>query len=204
MGSSNQTTMAHEMGHDYGLYHTFERANNRRETVPRSGSSSNCTIAGDLLCDTEADPNSNSYNLGDYINASCQYTGQAQDSLGNAYTPPVHNIMTYGRFECRNHFTDEQRDRMHYFITNTASLINALNDDDRYISNAVNVTSGVYVQAARNTLTIAPSASTTNSYRITTFTKAHFTAKNYIDFKPGVQFSPGGGLTEAHINNLCY
>ena len=199
VGSSNTSTMAHEMGHDFGLYHTFETANSARETVPRSGAQSNCTFGGDLLCDTDADPNSGSYSLGDYVNASCIYTGTAQDSLGYYYTPPVHNLMTYGRFECRNLFTTDQKDRMEYFITNSTFLIDALNDDYVTVNTNGTINSGIYFKAARTALTIAPSS----SFIVNASGKAYFTAGNYINLKPGVQFSGGTGLTDIHINTMC-
>jgi hypothetical protein len=205
VGSSNETTLAHEMGHDLGLYHTFERANKKRETVPRSGSESNCTIAGDLLCDTEADPQSGSYNLGDFVNASCVYTGTAKDSLGYFYDPPVRNIMTYGRFSCRDEFTQDQKDRMTYFITNNATLEGTLNEETLTVTASGTANSGTVIRAARNTVTIAPTASTSPNYVVGGSCRARYTAKDFIDFKPGVQFAPSSnaGLADAHINVMC-
>ena len=78
-------TIPHEMGHFFGLAHTFENA-----TGSELVNESNCGAAGDLICDTEADP----YPAGG-VNAQCQYQGGAKDSNGDYYTPPVDNIMTY-------------------------------------------------------------------------------------------------------------
>ena len=53
-------TLAHEVGHCLGLYHTFQwswsGSGQNRENVARSGACENCTTQGDLLCDTPADP----------------------------------------------------------------------------------------------------------------------------------------------------
>lgn len=196
IGSTNTTTMAHEMGHDFGLYHTFSKANNKSETVPRSGAQSNCTIAGDLICDTHADPNPSA----SQISFACVYTGSATDSLGYSYTPPVTNILAYGRYECRTVFTVGQRDRMHYFITNTASLTNTLNEDYLTISTNGTINSGIYVKASRTGLTVDPPSSMV----VTGSAKAYFTAGYYVDLKPGIQFTAGAaGLTVVHMNTMC-
>lgn len=91
--------LAHELGHFFGLYHTFETA-----FGVEPASQNNCQTAGDLLCDTEADPQGS-------VDAFCNYTGPYQDSSNDYYIPPVDNIMSsYGTCPCR--FTSEQFMRM--------------------------------------------------------------------------------------------
>jgi len=69
---------SHELGHTFGLAHTF--ANNSspvvasRELVART----NCTTTGDLLCDTPADP----FNLSGATTTGCTYTGIITDAQG--------------------------------------------------------------------------------------------------------------------------
>ena len=70
-------------------------SNPNAEYVPRTGSQSNCTTAGDLLCDTEADPAKTSS-----VAADCIYTSTVTDTFGNLYTPDVSNIMSYYRDDC--------------------------------------------------------------------------------------------------------
>ena len=75
-------TMNHEMGHWLNLYHTHQDTQNGpadpdAENVPRLPlPGANCDIAGDLICDTEADPR---YDNADFDNTNCIYTGTATD-----------------------------------------------------------------------------------------------------------------------------
>lgn len=103
-------TLAHEFGHYFNLAHTFEGTidgNNdpNAENVPRSGVNANCTTKGDLLCDTQADPNG--------ALTGCVYTGGGSDINGVPYTPPVENIMSYYDSDCGvNYFTPQQYTRI--------------------------------------------------------------------------------------------
>ena len=99
------TTMvlAHEMGHFLGLLHTFD-IDFGIELVNRT----NCVTAGDLVCDTEADPDPS----GELVDADCNFTGPPlRDSNGDFYEPPTDNIMSYYG-SCRCRFTTEQYLRM--------------------------------------------------------------------------------------------
>jgi|GEM_PF-2359712 len=92
--STNHSTLPHEVGHYFDLFHTHETAFGN-ECVDGS----NCSSAGDRLCDTPADPQLGSGN----VNSSCLYTGGSTDACNNApYTPPVHNYMSYSLKHCRN------------------------------------------------------------------------------------------------------
>jgi len=100
--STNASTFPHEIGHYFDLFHTHE---------PFYGDEcvdgSNCATAGDLVCDTAADPNV----LGD-VSSSCNYTGNETDPCnGTPYDPPVENYMSYSRKQCRDVFTPGQLDR---------------------------------------------------------------------------------------------
>lgn len=102
--ATNGSTLAHELGHYFGLFHTHGDIS-QGELVDGS----NCSSDGDLICDTPADPVLNSGN----VNTSCVYTGTAVDANFMAYTPDVTNIMSYSRKVCRNSFSAEQ-----YFVIN--------------------------------------------------------------------------------------
>lgn len=92
--------LAHELGHFFGLYHTFETASFGVEFIDGS----NCATAGDLICDTQADPKG----LND---GNCHLSPQ-DSSLGRFYEPPVCNIMSYYNPSCDQFFTREQLNRM--------------------------------------------------------------------------------------------
>jgi hypothetical protein len=99
-GNSN-STFAHEVGHYFDLLHTHETANGA-ECVDGS----NCSVAGDLICDTPADPTLSSDNMTD----DCQYIGTTMDSCNNQlYAPQTWNLMSYARpRSCRTAFTSGQ------------------------------------------------------------------------------------------------
>ena len=101
---SNGSTLPHEVGHYFYLLHTHETAVGT-ELVTR-GTGANCTTAGDLLCDTPADPCCFNYNA-----STCTYTGTGVDANGQPYTPLINNLMSYYT-ECRTQFTSGQYNRM--------------------------------------------------------------------------------------------
>jgi len=53
---------------------------------------SNCTIGGDMLCDTPADPN---LSLPDMVAPPCMYVGTITDANGDLYMPMLNNLMSY-------------------------------------------------------------------------------------------------------------
>lgn len=86
-------TIAHELGHFFGLNHTFE--GNTATYIPQLAFDENCETTGDGFCDTPADP----YVFGDdvslYVDAGCTYIGSKVDERGNSYAPDVTNLMSY-------------------------------------------------------------------------------------------------------------
>lgn len=95
--SAGAGTYIHEMGHYFGLPHTFDIPG---ELVDGS----NCATTGDLICDTPADP----YPLGS-VDADCRFIGMDQDANGDYYTPQVGNPMSYYPGNCRcTKFTHDQ------------------------------------------------------------------------------------------------
>ncbi|MEQ8471591.1 MAG: T9SS type A sorting domain-containing protein [Marinoscillum sp.] len=102
----NGSTLPHEIGHFFTLYHTHGKDNSQLTDELVNGS--NCTTAGDEICDTPADPLLSFNN----VNSSCVYTGNAKDANGAAFKPDPRNIMSYARKECRDVFSTEQFSRM--------------------------------------------------------------------------------------------
>lgn len=121
--SCSATSLSHEMGHYLGLLHTHGYSNSIVTNEFVDGS--NCSEAGDFFCDTPADPS-----MFGKVNSSCIYTGTAKDNHGDTYAPDVENIMGYALDQCRQYFTQEQKDFMlwvyfnerHYLTCNTLSL----------------------------------------------------------------------------------
>ncbi|MBE7508620.1 MAG: hypothetical protein HS118_00275 [Bacteroidia bacterium] len=100
-------TLSHEMGHFFGLYHTFETG-----TGVELINGSNCLTAGDLICDTPADPGGSS-------GIDCQLNPYLADINGNWYVPQIGNIMSYYSPACKCGFTTQQFNRMiQQFLTN--------------------------------------------------------------------------------------
>ncbi len=94
--------IAHELGHFFGLYHTFETRFGA-ELV----NGSNCDIAGDLLCDTDAD---HGLVRSDVDSTSCSwlYPNSVFDSNNEAFNPSITNFMSYSQLHCVNEFTPQQ------------------------------------------------------------------------------------------------
>ncbi|MCR6642427.1 MAG: M43 family zinc metalloprotease [Sporocytophaga sp.] len=97
--------MAHELGHYFSLYHTHDPIGG-----PEFVNGTNCKTAGDLLCDTPADPN-----IFNKVDFNCNYTGDDKDPNGMPYSPPVHNVMAYTTSKCTREFTAEQYSKMQMY-----------------------------------------------------------------------------------------
>lgn len=99
--------ISHELGHFFGLYHPHETSFGRE-----FADGSNCDIAGDLICDTPAEPDLTKLHNGD-----CLYTGNVGpvilvDPNGDRYIPTVTNIMSYISPDCMKTFTNQQFKKM--------------------------------------------------------------------------------------------
>jgi len=140
-------TLAHEIGHFFALFHPHfgwdgqpwdidihgnpspEIASNG-QTPTEKVDGSNCSTAGDFLCDTSPD-----YNFGISWQQSCDYEGEAQDPNGESVDPDETLIMSCFSDNCRNSFTTmqieimqadvehESRDYLHNAYTPSASPI---------------------------------------------------------------------------------
>ncbi|MEM6515924.1 MAG: T9SS type A sorting domain-containing protein [Bacteroidota bacterium] len=107
----NGSTLSHEVGHFFALSHTHGNSAQTNELVDGS----NCSISGDFICDTPADPRLSYSN----VNWDCEYTGTDTDANNDTYIPDELNLMSYSRKACRNTFSSQQLARMNavYFAT---------------------------------------------------------------------------------------
>ncbi len=97
------STIVHEIGHYFNLYHTHETA-----FGIECPAENNCAEAGDLICDTPADPNI-------YLHVSaapeCLYDDYASTPIecdATPYNPPTTNLMSYSTKACEKFFTPQQ------------------------------------------------------------------------------------------------
>jgi len=112
--ASGDATLEHELGHCVGLWHTFHGSdevplcNAACEELPHNQIDPAANQVGDFCADTPATPRD--YSCANPGGAACN--GAAWGSTD--YT----NYMGYGMEPqpCGDHFTDQQRDRMHCWI----------------------------------------------------------------------------------------
>ncbi|MBK7870236.1 MAG: T9SS type A sorting domain-containing protein [Saprospiraceae bacterium] len=120
--NNNSFALSHEIGHFFGLLHTFNgwdtdpwKADKHGNPAPASSplniptemaNGLNCRHAGDYICDTPPD-----YNFGFYWTTDCNYTGGARDPMGNLVNPDESNFMSYFDQCARDdyHFSSEQK-----------------------------------------------------------------------------------------------
>lgn len=106
---SGQKTLPHEIGHAFGLYHTFQGGST--SVCPTNA---NCNVDGDMICDTEPQRQSN---------FNCP--SDPNPCTGISYNNVQRNIMDYS--SCPDRFTPGQRTRfLSGLLTERASLISSL------------------------------------------------------------------------------
>lgn len=95
--------IAHEMGHFWGLYHTFEEFQFGKDNFDHS----QCHLVGDLVCDTPPDPGP-IYEI--YVNYTACELMNFVDIDGNKYKPLIQNFMSYYKpcYLQEYSFTDDQ------------------------------------------------------------------------------------------------
>jgi hypothetical protein len=88
-----------QFGHFFNLYHTHENG-----FAEELADGTNCSVSGDLCCDTPADPG-----LEGKVTPDCRYASDVQDANGNYYAPSVFNYMSFSPGECNKcYFSEEQ------------------------------------------------------------------------------------------------
>lgn len=119
--AKNPSSLAHEIGHVFDLYHTHETM-----FGTECPSETNCGSAGDLLCDTPADPNLS----GRIIAGGCTYDNSAALPTScdmTAYAPLTNNLMSYSDKTCRDSFTSSQSSKALNILTTAENRKNLIN-----------------------------------------------------------------------------
>lgn len=105
-------SLVHEMGHFFGLSHTFGELGNDDMITLELVDGSNSESSGDLIVDTPADPFDPNDTITTYVDPSlCRFIAPLVDANGEYYIPHIGNIMTY--LSCSGcEFTHDQFRRM--------------------------------------------------------------------------------------------
>lgn len=197
--ASNISTLAHEMGHCFGLYHTFENLPvvGGEENVARSGGCKDCDTDGDYLCDTQADRDGTSESFIDPT--TCTYTGSRRDECGSLLLMEPENIMAYGRRSCRKRFSAGQGNRCRDHIVSESILTDALAGENFNIFFSTFINSDYKIYVAKNTVTFNAS-----NWESTGSAKVNATAQAIV-VKAGTLFRPtsNAGYAVLRVNPYC-
>ena len=105
MGPSDRT-LTHEVGHCFGLYHTFQ-----------SGCGGSCSNSGDYICDTP--PVSTSTQGCNSTQNTCSNDASGPDPYGTNVVDQIENFMSYDA--CQNMFTLEQKATAEFYLNSTST-----------------------------------------------------------------------------------
>ncbi len=113
----NGNTIQHEVGHFFGLQHTFGKSpiESSTDELPDG---SNCKETGDYVCDTPSDPNGK-------IDQNCKFLG-LHDGSEYPVNPDIHNFMSYYPSHCKMKFSSLQYKLMHNFANKYRKYLSTL------------------------------------------------------------------------------
>ncbi|MCI0389934.1 MAG: M43 family zinc metalloprotease [Acidobacteria bacterium] len=143
LGCSGPSAFAHEIGHYFNLHHTHETwlDSNGIPTKVECPNGSNCSTAGDLLCDTPADPGLLDPNGLTRVNGDCSYDNSAFTPTTcdtTQYTPLTNNLMSYSIHTCRNQFTGDQISKVLQVLSDAGNRKNLITSGKRYVDPLAN------------------------------------------------------------------
>ncbi|WP_027375409.1 MULTISPECIES: zinc-dependent metalloprotease [Chryseobacterium] len=138
--NANDTTLTHELGHSFGLYHTFQGGNYAAQSGTTNycpPAQTDCTIDNDMVCDTEVSGAA-------YYQFPAPSNTAINPCTGVNYQGVQYNIMNYSNTNRK--FTAGQRDRaLMLMMEYRKNLLNSLGGKDP----SVVVPSPVVISAAQ-------------------------------------------------------
>ncbi|MDX1408431.1 MAG: hypothetical protein R3330_09870, partial [Saprospiraceae bacterium] len=205
-------TVAHEIGHWFGLYHTFQSP---KESVTRDPADScyDCEYLGDELCSTAADygtdwcdePADECACTGDYNETFCtngggSANGTITDLCGVPYDPDLYNIMAYGCRPCAHTWTGEQVDRQWVYLAARlaqASITHGSCNGNMDAVNPATATTGQRVESSGYII---------STQNIETHQYTLYDAATSVDLNPGFTAEWVNGIQPNFevVNEGCY
>jgi hypothetical protein len=166
-GSSTNSTLAHELGHFFSLPHPFMGWETSDGFGPGDAgwpiapvispdgqptervNGSNCSTAGDEICDTPPD-----YKFAFNISGCGNYNGGAKDPQGALVDPMENNVMSYW-FDCTNYaFTAMQGDAIQADLASPSR--NYLDNTFSPVSTSFTTLPGILVYPAQGEVLASP------------------------------------------------
>jgi hypothetical protein len=207
-GLNDDKTTPHEMGHYFGLAHTFNNSDSNdlteRELVIRNFNEvpprlpANCDVEGDYVCDTPAD----AFNVPNVSVTDCVYTGTAKDRNGDTFAPSLSNIMNY--YFCGPYdFTRGQEERMAegtLIVTNATDFTLDAPETAQNAPSNITVSNGNDIYVGNTVITWRDNSSNETGYIIEAATaaqgpfvavggvRANATSFNYADAIPNTTY----------------
>jgi len=121
---SDGRTGTHEVGHTFGLYHTFLSSS--------AGCGSVCDTTGDEVCDTP--PNKYSGTCSQTVN-TCTNDTSGNSVFDTNVVDQIENFMSYNT--CQNMFSEGQKLRMRGFIASFPTLSGLSSDSNLYATGII-------------------------------------------------------------------
>lgn len=112
--------LMHELGHVFGLYHTFQYCNNNEQMPGNPCYNVSTCSCGDRVVDTNYDPELNLLYVDE---ANCTMDPAGMQSA------PFTNFMSSSPLNCRQLFTEGQRRRMKRYLTQCEKLLSVVDNN---------------------------------------------------------------------------